>query len=54
MKVLLNNEANYTCRVRGRQDLMKSAFENKFRLRGRVSIAGILANKLLEEMKIIN
>lgn len=52
--MLLNNEANYSCSVRGQYDLMKSAFENKFLLRGRLSIAGILANKLLEEMNIIN
>lgn len=33
---------------------MKSAFENKYLLHCCLSIAGILANKLLEEMNIVN
>lgn len=53
MKVLLNNEANYSCGVWGQYDLMKSAFESEFLL-CHLSIAGMLANKLLEEMSIIN
>lgn len=52
--MLLNNEANYSCSVWGQYDLMRSASERKFLLRRRLSIAGILANKLLEEMNIIN
>lgn len=54
MKVVLSNETNYSCSVWGQGDLMKSAFENQFLLCCHLSIAGILANKWLEEMNIIH
>lgn len=53
MKVPLSNETN-SVTVWGQCDLMKSAFESKFLFHCCLSIAGILANKLLEEMNIIN
>ena len=44
--MLLNNEANYSGSVWGRRDLMKSASENKFLRRGRVSIAWHISKQI--------